>query len=264
MNKALCYVAMFGCWFFLWGSVNCVVAEPLIRVSGDIVAPEAVVCRGMVALWPVSGHGIEDPGRFNNVPPWVVELTPDCRFEINVYPGSYYVQGIVRNTPGYDSGPLRAGDLIYMSPDATGEVLQIEVREGQPVDVGLHSSHWKFSGYSAEVESGITGRLVDADGAPLSGLVIQAFGDPQMNGRLLAISAPSDSEGRYQLRLAGRGTLYLLARDEIGLGLPSIGEYFGYYGGKQPKKMKFSPGKLVDDLDIVLRRRIVEESEGKR
>ena len=56
---------------------------------------------------------------------------------------------------------------------------------------------------------------------------------------------------------------YLLARDEIGLGLPPAGKYSGYSGGKRPKNMKFLPGNLVDNLDIVARRLTAEDIEKK-
>lgn len=252
-------LGLLGLLIFAAGVQKSVAADSLSRVTGQLKSPAAVACRGMVSLWPVSEYSVVPAGDFDNVPPWVAELAADCSFEISASPGSYYLQGVLRQTAGHNLGPLRQGDLVFMSPNVQGGFLQVDIPAGQPVNVGTHGSHWLFSGFSGPLTTGVTGRLIDSTGAPLGGLVVQAFDDPQMNDRLLAISAPSDENGDYRLRLAGAAQFYLLVRDAEGIGFPQVGRFFGVSGGKEAKLLKLTPGQLLIDQDIFVRLRTAED-----
>jgi len=259
MKNKICLVGVLGLLFFSTGVQNSVALDVLSKVMGQIESPAATDCRGMVSLWPVSEYSVVPSGNFDNIPPWAAELAADCSFELIAYPGSYYLQAVLRKSAGHNLGPLRLDDLVFMSPDAQGEFLQVDIPSGQPVNVGTHSSYWQFTGFSDPIITGVSGRLVDPAGAPFGGLVVQAFGDPQMNGRPLAISAPSNENGDYQLRLAGAAKFYLLARDEAGIGLPLIGVNFGVQGGKKAKLLMVSAGQLIPERDIVVRPRTAED-----
>lgn len=241
------------------GAQKSAAAEMLSQVTGQLEAPTAADCRGMVALWPVSEFAVVPAGTVDDIPPWTAELAADCSFAVSAYPGSYYLQAILRKTAGHNLGPLRVGDLVFMAPDARGGLLQVALPAGQPVNVGTHASYWQYTGSAAPPTTGVAGRLVDTVGAPLAGLVVQAFGESDMSGRPLAISAPSDENGSYQLRLAGAAAFYLLARDAAGIGLPPLGHNFGVQGDKKAVLQQVAVGQLLTERDIVVRPRTAED-----
>lgn len=227
-----------------------VAAESFGTVSGQIEYTGSDVCRGMVSLWPVDGSSAPDPRLSNMVPPWVSELNDDCSFSIQADPGSYYVRVILRRSPGSILGPTRKGDLIYLSPDAQGQLFPVEIQPGQPIDIGSHGGGWAFPGYSEQIETGITGQVTDAKGRPLSGLLVHVFAERSLETPPLAVSAATDNDGQFQLRLEHGGKFFLQARENIGFGIPSVGRLIGNYGGKEPKVVKLKKGKLITDINI--------------
>ncbi|NOY13820.1 MAG: carboxypeptidase regulatory-like domain-containing protein, partial [Deltaproteobacteria bacterium] len=233
-------------------------ASSLGRVTGQLQSAEVDSCRGIVSLWPATERGAAALESFNSVPPWVAEIAPDCSFVIEAEPGSYYLRGVLRTTAGSDWGPLRPGDLVFMSPDGAGQRLQVEVNADLPVAVGTQSSHWEFSGFPAQIETGVTGRLVDSAKKPVAGLLVEAFGGPSMANRPLAVSAPSDADGRFQLRLAAPETIYLQGRETVGIGFPPLGSLFGIYGGKKAQAVTVKQGERIDNLEIIIGRRTAE------
>jgi hypothetical protein len=232
-----------------WGAAIAL-AESQGGLVGMIESPADGLCRGLASLWPAAGEDAPDPRLSNTVPPWVAELNSDCSFSLQADPGSYYLQVILRQSPGPALGPTRKGDLIFLSPDAQGESFPVEIRSGQPIDVGSHGGGWQFPGYSEQIQTGITGQVTDEKGRPLSGFFIHAFADRSLETPPLAVSAKSDSKGRFQFRIEQGGKFYLQARKEIGLGSIAVGSLVGIYGDDKPKAVKLKKGGLVADINI--------------
>ena len=97
--------------------------------------------------------------------------------------------------------------------------------------------------------------MVDPEGKPVAGLLVVAFSDKQMVGRPVAISFPSDEQGRFQLRLRGKNRIYLQAQEQMGVGRIAVGQLGGIYGGTVAKQVKVKQGKRIDNLKIVVQRR---------
>lgn len=262
MMKRLTLISLF-CLLCSFTCLATSVAASLGKVSGQLKVSAVETCRGIVSLWPNDGKSASDPYGFNVIPRAVAELADDCSFVIEAAPGNYFLSAVVRNSPGPSWGPPRKGDLIFMAPDGEGEMLSVVLRPEMPVDVGIHRSYWQFSGFSGQIETGITGRLINQSGTPVAGLRVQVFDKLDMTSQLLAVSAPSDDEGRFELRLVEPGLVYLHAREEVGIGLPPLGSYFGRYGGNKVKRIKVKKGKLIEGLEIVVQRRTMEKTEGE-
>ncbi len=257
MNKRLCLIILFFC--VLSGTAQA--GQPGI-VVGQLAVAEVNSCRGMVSLWPVDEFAASDHEQTDLIPPWVAKLNSDCSFRIKVSPGSYYLRAVLRNSPGEDFGPLRAGDLIFMSPETVEPPPKVDVVAGQHQHVGAYSAAWEFPGYPEQVVTGVSGRLLDEFGAPLVDHVVQAFSVPGVTDQPLAVSGPTDSKGRFKLRLR-EGQFYLLGRDQYGFGIPLPGRMYGFYGGESAKIVKVRKGNVVEGVEIILVPRELDEQDGK-
>lgn len=261
--RRLLLLCLFCGIVFVLGQPLAVQADTFGRVAGQIKTADEDECRGRVSLWPVTGQETDDESQFYGVPPWSTKLKSDCSFLITAKSGSYYLRAVLRKTPGPVRGPARAGDHIFISPDANGNLFQVEVARDSVTDnyVGIHSFYTVFSGYPDEFETGVTGRLVDPEGRPVANFLVIAFSDEKMLQRPVAISLPSDEQGRFQLPLPGKRNIYLQASEKINLGQTPTGHLGGIYGGKKTKVVKIKKGKRNDNIEIVVQRRTAAESE---
>jgi hypothetical protein len=73
---------------------------------------------------------------------------------------------------------------------------------------------------------GVRGRIVDAAGMPVARLHVFAYRQAEMTGMPEFFSAPTGSDGRFDLSLPEGGPFYLLARQEFG-GPASENELYG-------------------------------------
>lgn len=201
-------------------------------VRGCVERAGDPVYRGVASLWPAGQGKAPDP-RLAIRPPLVSgPLDANGCFTLLAAPGDYFVGAVVRLTDGGWQGPPRPGDMVFLSPDAAGGNVIIAIRPGETVDLGRHTSGWVYAGFTATtLTTTITGTLTDSDGEPLAGLLVFAFTDSTMSKDPLAVSEPSDKNGRYQLRLPEPATVFLRARQNYGSRSPTEGGYMGVYGG---------------------------------
>ncbi len=207
---------------------------------------------GVASLWDAASGRTPDPRRFIIIPTAVASLGQDGCFTLQARPGSYFVGAILRNTPGAAMGPPRAGDRVFMTPAPDGSAVRVEVSSGVTVDLGTRTDGWHYEGFSAEVETGVRGRVIDADGQPVGGLLVFAFADPEMSGAPLAVSDRTDAAGRFLLRLDRAGEVYLRVKENYGGGSPTPGGYVGVYGGETGLVVKVASGEVLERLEIVV------------
>lgn len=211
--------------------------------------------RGVVSLWPAGQGKAPDPRRAIRPPITSSPLDTNGCFSLPAAPGDYFVGAIVRSGDGGWQGPPRPGDMVFLSPDAAGRNMVASIRSGETLDIGRHASGWKYSGFTA-TESAliITGRLTGPDGTPRPGLLVFAFTDRDMSDEVVAVSEPSDTEGRYLLRLPEPATVYLRAREHYGRRSPADGGYMGMYGNGAPAPVTVGvdSGKQDCNLTILL------------
>lgn len=191
--------------------------------------------RGVAALWPAAQGKAPDPRRAIRPPVASRPLETDGCFSLQAAPGEYFVGAIVRLTDGGWQGPPRPGDMVFLSPDSTDKNVVVAIRPGETIDIGRHASGWPYSGFAATGAAlTISGRLTGTDGKPRQGLLVFAFADSDMSHEPVAVSEPSDSNGRYLLRLPEPATVYLRAREHFGRRSPANGGYMGMYGKDVP------------------------------
>ncbi|WP_305041947.1 carboxypeptidase-like regulatory domain-containing protein [Geoalkalibacter sp.] len=236
--------------FLLWISPLAAQSPEMGRVTGQLKHEGVDTYQGVASLWDVATGKVPDPRRYIVIPSATAVLEADGRFELRAPPGTYYLGAVLRQTPGPPVGPPRPGDLVFMSPDAAGGHLKIEVRAEETTDVGVRTGGWEYAGFSGETELAIEGRVRDLAGEPVAGLLVFAFADPGMSQQPVGVSERTDAQGRYLLRLGRAQTVYLRARESYGGGPLSGGGYVGVYGGAEPRVVEVPEKGRISGIDI--------------
>lgn len=209
--------------------------------------------RGVAALWPAAAGKGPDPRRAIRPPVASAPLQANGCFTLQAPAGEYFVGAVVRQTDGGWQGPPRPGDLVFLSPDTAGRSFTATMTPGATIDIGRHASGWTYAGFTSPDNAlMISGVLTDTDGKPLSGLLVFAFTDSAMSGEPLAVSQPSDSDGRYLLRLPEPAKVYLRAREHYGQRSPADGGYLGVYGGDIPQPVTATPEAVMQDCHLTV------------
>lgn len=225
--------------------------EPAMgRVTGSLDLPAGRECRGVASLWPGDEGRVPDPRRYLIIPFSAVPLSADCTFELAAPPGDYYLGALARATPGPEIGPPREGDLVFMTPDAEGKSLRVEIVADGRIDVGPQDRFWTYAGMDDLRPPGVSGRVRDGEGRPVPGVLVFAFADPELTRKPLAVSARTGADGRYVLRLDHSGGIYLRVKDDYRGGAPEDGGHVGVYGGAEPIRVEVGVDALVEGLDI--------------
>jgi hypothetical protein len=79
-----------------------------------------------------------------------------------------------------------------------------------------------------------------------------AFHSPERGVRPVFASEQTDAFGKYVLRVDGKGTFYLKARDTYGGGRPLNGQLMGSFGGDEPAPVSILTGNRLKGIDITV------------
>lgn len=220
-------------------------------VRGQVVVPGLAAYRGIAALWPAAGGRSPDPKRYVLIPVANSPLQEEGKFEISAAPGHYFLGAIVRIGEGPWQGPPRVGDRVFMSPDSQGNSKEVTIIADTILETGRHTDSWVFDSLNTEeCHPRISGTLWDNEGNPVVNLLVFAFNDPELTNEPLAVSTPSDKNGRYTLCLDRASEVYLRAREHIGIRRPQDGGKMGVYGGDKPVPVQVSETQSPTAIDI--------------
>ena len=148
-------------------------------------------------------------------------------------------------------GPPRGGDLIFLTPNPAGEAQRVTLQSGELVDTGSHEKSWVYAGLTDPSSTAVSGRVVDVDGQPLSGLLVFAFADREVSAVPLTVSERTDANGEFFLPLSKPGTVYLRTRQSYRGGRPEPGDYVGVFGGSVPAPLRLAEGVTISGMKIV-------------
>jgi hypothetical protein len=173
----------------------------------------------------------------------------DGIFEAQLAPGTFYLLARLRQGDG-GLGPLRPGDFIGYYPGNP-----VRLREGGTlaVTIPMLEVPENVSRRAERLFGGTTiqGRIVDGQGKPVAGAHAVLYDDPQMFNRPLFVSAPTTTDGRYQLSFPQGGTYFLAARDSLG-GAPGPGDLYGTYDVDGDGALVIVTGQGLDGIDIMV------------
>jgi hypothetical protein len=178
----------------------------------------------------------------------------DGAYTLEEVPAGRYFAVARRRAAGGAFGPVREGDLY-------GEALAnpIPVREGHETRLDLHLVRKeRDDDPNAELlrrsGTGLRGQVVDPNGTPVAGVYVFAYRDRIIGHRMPDfLTLPTAEDGAFSLALEGEGVFYVGARERSG-GSPAPGEWFGFYEGSPDHGVRVSAGRILSDVEIVVRR----------
>ena len=211
-------------------------------VSGIVTNHGEPVAGAVVMVYPDLSSQLKGLGLGMSAP-----TGADGLFELPLPEGKYYLVVRVRKT-GQMAGPLKAGDLFgYFS----GNPLVVKAGQVAPVHIPVITVPDKVERYAESLfgNTVITGRVLDATGAPVAGLQALLYDDPMMLNRPLYVSQPTGTDGTFILSFPKGGHYYLSARNTLG-GTPSPGDLYGRYQGSEDHSVQIETGETLEGVEI--------------
>lgn len=236
----------------LLGLIGCAVASPPVvpiaepgrtGIAGMVTDAAGVPAAGAyVYAYRSARGGLRGPADFE------AAVGGDGRYFLDLVEGRYHV--IARSRQGgAEIGPPRTGDAwalfagnpVVVRPGHTSRADFRLQRVTQPM---LMREGTLTSG-----ETGFTGTLVDASGAPVAGAFVLAYSSADFHRMPDHTSPAVGEDGRFTLYLPRAGSFCLAARVRT-RGQPQAGELYGVLEGGCRQA---SQGRLVPVGNIVLR-----------
>jgi Carboxypeptidase regulatory-like domain len=228
--------------------------------AGSVVAPPAeqpgaTGIAGMVtdqAGTPVAGAfvyayrsargGLRGPADFE------AEVDSEGRYFLDLVEGRYHLVARARQS-GTDIGPPRPGDAWALFPR---NPLEVRPQHTSRADFRLQRVTQPMlmrEGTLTSGDTGFTGTLVDAGGAPVAGAFVLAYSSADFHRMPDHTSPAVGEDGRFTLYLPRGGSFCLAARVRT-RGQPQAGELYGVLEGGCRKA---TDGRLEPVGPIVLR-----------
>ncbi len=169
----------------------------------------------------------------------------------NVPPGTYYIVARKRQS-GHPTGPLAPGDYYSQHERITAEVKDGKLaRVDIPVIPMKAPMFFKKAVTDQRTDTGIRGKLVDAQGQPVPGSFAIAYVDDDLKRAPDFASTLTDQQGRFVLYLPDGGEYYLAGRIHA-WDMPRPGEPYGIYGSAEPQPLNVEKGSFIEDVEIVM------------
>lgn len=208
-------------------------------IAGTVLAPDGRPAPGaQVYAYRSAKGGLRGPADF------AAETDASGRYRLDLVAGSYHLVARLRSGGG-EAGPPRPGDAWAVYPR---NPVVVTAEGGGRADFrlqGVIQPHLLKEGSLAGGETGVRGRLVAGDGAPLAGGFVLAYRDADFRRMPDFTSAPSDADGRFVLYLPAGGRYCLAARTRT-RGQPVAGEPYGQLGAGGAACREVAAGALLD------------------
>ncbi len=214
-------------------------ADSRTGISGRVTFHGEPVHRAYVYVYSETEGGLIGPSYGE-----AMQTDEGGRFTINLPAGRYSLVARKR-VDGGRSGVLSPGDLNARYPQnpvevKPGEIIPLADFAVARVDAETHARR-KADGVFARTNTVLSGQVVDSEGLPVDEVYVFAYLDSRMVGKPVHMSAPTDTEGRFELFLSGGGTYYVGARSSYG-GPLEPGEWIGTYDARPDHSIKVAKG----------------------
>ncbi|TLM65679.1 MAG: hypothetical protein FDZ69_08800 [Deltaproteobacteria bacterium] len=208
-------------------------------VSGKLTAAGRPLDRAFVYVYTETATGLMGPSYGE-----AVQADGDGAFRIDLPAGRYHLVAR-RRADGSRSGELAPGDLngAYPGNPVTvrrGEHLQLGPFPLTVIDAAVHARR-QAKGTFAVTGTMLTGQVLDPQGEPVRGVHVFAYLDSRMVGKPVHISAPTGTDGKFQLHLGEGGTYFVGARSNYG-GPLEPGEWVGTFDGRPDHAVTVAKG----------------------
>ena len=178
---------------------------PRSGIRGEITFQDAPLERAYLYVYQDADKGFKGPG-------YLIQPVEKGPFRLTLPPGKYWLLARKRLRGG-QFGPIETGDYFNYYHGNPVTVAAGEVREVR-IETITRLSMLEDDPNAPLV--GVRGQVVDAAGRPVARLHVFAYRTPEMTGTPEYFSAPTGSDGRFDLALPEGGPYYLLARQEFG------------------------------------------------
>ena len=220
------------------------------RLSGRVTHQGVGVARAFVYVYTATGGELMGPSYGE-----AVQTDADGGYTVELPAGRYALVARLR-TDGGRSGELAPGDLNGAYPAnpvalAAGEHLQLAELPLTAVDAEKHAKR-QSQGVFTPTGTQLVGRVIDAEGQPVSGVYAFAYLDSRMVGKPVHIAAPTDAAGGYRIYVADGGTYFVGARSAYG-GPLEPGEWVGTYDGRPDHSVTVARGATLELEPITVR-----------
>jgi hypothetical protein len=207
---------------------------------------------GVVIFFDAETGPIPDVNKHWRVPDQVIPLNDNGEFSRQLPEGKYVIGMIKRSSNKLEAGPPRPGDFFYERFDEKGNLKLLFIQGGKEEDLGTIQGEIPFKGanFNKDMLTGIEGKVLSEQGAPVEGAMVFAFSSPQAIGKPLFVSDKTGKDGIYLLRLGAGGTYYLKVRSVYGGGTPAEGELMGFYGNESPQAVIVRKGEITRNIEI--------------
>lgn len=227
------------------GGSSDIVPEVETGIAGKVVHDNRPLAGAMIHVYTDLSDGLKGMGYVMAGP-----TDDEGYFEVSLPAGTYYLLARLRRGASGMTGPLQAGDYIGYFP---GNPLRI--REGQVarISIPLLEVPEKIERMTDSLfgNTAIHGRILHADGRPVSGARAVLYGDAQMLNRPLFVSRPTAADGTFVLSFPHGGTYYLAARNTLG-GAPGPGDLYGTYAGTPDHALQVNDGEQLRGVELVV------------
>lgn len=219
-------------------------------VSGAVLYNDKPVKDAFVTIFLDASDDFKGPG-YN-----IASSDSDGKFFFDYLPESEYFILVRKRGSGEKVGPIYEGD-IYAYFD--GNPLHTENGKIKNITINCVSKiDDQRARNAARPDTGISGVILDKNGAPLSGLYVFAYTDPVIgHKRPAALSLATGKDGRFVLALKDAGTYYIGAREKHG-DSPEPGELFGMYDVTADHGVKVGADEFVEDIKIIVEKIMVQ------
>ena len=202
-------------------------------------------------------------------------VAEDGTFEFPLQPGKYVLVA-KKIESGKGNRPPKAGDLYCYSPNNPVEVLPdrttaVEIpcypKDNRTAFIDIPQlktdSFKSIEHRNVNGNFGISGRVTDASGKPVSGMLVLAYRTTKPVFLTYHLShgteytAETAADGSFHIPVDVSGDYYMVARDTLGDG-PHRGEMFGLYNGNSRHVVAYKKDTLVDSI-VITAGRVMDE-----
>lgn len=207
------------------GMADAIVSDGKTRVSGTLHFQGDPLSDAFIYVY-TRGNAVTGPSYG-----LVARSEKDGSFELPLLPGRYWLAARKRSD-GSRVGDPQVGDLSSLYSGNPISLTAGEEKTLQPwaLDRVTQAKREKrmATGKFVKTSTWLSGRVVNAEGQPVSGIYVFAYRDSRMIGKPNFISAQTQADGKFQLYLDKGGEYFIGARSAYG-GPLEPGEWVGTF-----------------------------------